>query len=72
MNQPVKEKISFVPLEKELRQPFRQREVLNQLKEYEGLVRRLIQAGMPQERFERYNGLMKAIMEAENVVKRIH
>ena len=72
MNRLEKEKVDFVPLEKELKQPFRQREILNELKNYEGLVRRLIQVGMPKERFARYNGLLKAILEAETVVKKFH
>ncbi|MDR2664490.1 MAG: hypothetical protein LBB14_03135 [Puniceicoccales bacterium] len=63
------EKPTLVPLERELRDPVRRREVLNQLMDGLGQVNRILMGGLDRERFVAYGALKKSFLAAVGVIK---
>ena len=62
-------KIVLVPLETELRDPLRRREVLDQLMEGLGRVNQILLGGLEPERFSAYGALKKSFISAIFVVR---
>ncbi|MDR0678674.1 MAG: hypothetical protein LBF24_00240 [Puniceicoccales bacterium] len=60
---------TLIPLERELRDPMRRREVLERLMDGLGQVNRLLMSGLDQQRFAAYGALKKSFLTAIGVVK---
>jgi hypothetical protein len=69
MNSSAKEKVALVPLETELRQAHRRREVLDQLSESLGRVGQILRGGLSPEQFSAYEALQKGLKAAVGIVK---
>jgi hypothetical protein len=69
MNASLKEKVAMVPLEKELREAHRRRQVLDQLAEALGATERIIRGGLDGEKFAAYEAFRRALVAATGVVK---
>jgi hypothetical protein len=69
MNSSAQKKITLVPLERELRDSHKKREVVDQLTAMGGQVGRILGAGLDGEKFSAYDALRKAIAVALGVVK---
>jgi hypothetical protein len=69
MNSSTKEKIALVPLEGELKQSHRKREVLDQLNGILGRVDQIMGGGLKGEKFAAYDAFKKAVVTAIGVVK---
>ncbi|MDR0339984.1 MAG: hypothetical protein LBH53_00225 [Puniceicoccales bacterium] len=63
------ETATLVPLERELRNSVRRREVLEQLMDGLGQVNRILMSGLDQQRFAAYGALKKSFLAAIGVVK---
>ncbi|MDR2667658.1 MAG: hypothetical protein LBB38_01270 [Puniceicoccales bacterium] len=61
--------VVMVPLENELRDPLRRREVLNQLMEGLGRVNQILLGGLDRKRFAAYESLKKSFLAAIFVIK---